>query len=137
MWQAMTVQRFGTLVSFAVTHVTGPSDLTCTFTHCESFSFNEPVECKDLILSVIGVEWIWSADGMILEWNRQVLGKILNGNFLHKKKGGSPNMITPLGHTLFDVRATLPEVQTGELYIKIQSVPHSKHSPSQLYKPVS
>ena len=27
--------------------------------------------------------------------------------------------------------------QNVELYIKIQSVPRSKHTPSQLYKPVS
>ena len=33
----------------------------------------------------------------------------------------------------------IAECKTGgtELYIKTQSVPRSKHSPSQLYKPVS
>jgi hypothetical protein len=40
-------------------------------------------------------------------------------------------MITPLRHTLFDVRAKFTEVETGELHLSVQSVP------SQLYKPVS
>jgi len=28
-------------------------------------------------------------------------------------------------------------LKTSELYVKIQSVPHTKHTPSQLHKPVS
>jgi len=35
------------------------------------------------------------------------------------------------------VRSKFPEVETGELHLKTQSVPHSKHALSQLYKPVS